>query len=344
MKKVNVLITAASRRVQLVRAFRNTLEKSGIGRVITTDINPLSPALYFGHKHYIVPLTTDRHYIPIIESICDAESANLIIPTIDDELPIFGRAIARFNQLGIHVAVSKEKTSEICNDKYRTYLFCRDHGIRTAETRLAEDVRLNTLRYPLFVKPRFGRGSVNVYSVTKESQLKLFLDYVPDAIVQDRIEGTEYTVDVLSDFRGRVISIVPRERLVIRAGVSDKGVTRKNSEVIAFAKEVAEKLEIVGPANIQCKWDGHEASLIEVNPRFSGGISLTIASGADFTQWLVQMASGVTVRPQIGKFQDALAMMSFEESIFANESELQMRATDKPRMLAKTHAASAYVN
>jgi carbamoyl-phosphate synthase large subunit len=105
---------------------------------------------------------------------------------------------------------------------------------------------------------------------------------------------------------------------------------------------VAERLQIVGPANIQCKWDGHNASLIEVNPRFSGGIPLTIASGADFAAWLVELAAGIEVRSQIGKFQDGLTMMSFEESIFANESDLMSRHTNKPRMLAKSRAA--YVN
>lgn len=342
MKKVNVLITAASRRVPLVRAFRNAVEKLGNGRVVTTDINPLSPALYFGHKHHIVPLTTDRYYIPIIESICDAEDVNLVIPTIDDELPIFGRAFLRFEQQGIAVAVSSEETSNICNDKYETFLFCQRNGIQTPATRLAANVDFGSLRYPVYIKPRFGRGSVNVFEVRNEKQLRLFLDYVPDAIVQDRLNGTEFTVDVLSDFTGQVLSIVPRERLVIRAGVSDKGITRRNNEIIAFAKEVAERLRIVGPANIQCKWEAGNVSLIEVNPRFSGGIPLTIASGADFTSWLVQLAAGVDVRPQIGKFKDALAMMSFEESIFALESELKVRQTEKPRMLARTRAA--YVN
>ncbi len=344
MKKLNVLITAASRRVPLVRAFRNAVEKFGKGRVITTDINPLSPALYFGHKHHIVPLTTDRYYIPIIESICDAEDVSLVIPTIDDELPIFGRALSRFHQLGIAVAVSSEETSNICNDKYETYLFCRRNGINTPATRLANEINPNELRYPLYVKPRFGRGSVNVFVVNNETQLRLFLDYVPDPIVQDQLAGTEFTVDVLSDFNSRVISLVPRERLVIRAGVSDKGITRKNAEIMAFARDVTERLQIVGAANIQCKWDDGEVSLIEVNPRFSGGIPLTIASGADFASWLVQMTAGIDVPPQIGKFQDGLAMMSFEESIFASETELKLRHTEKPRMLAKVRAASTYVN
>ena len=342
MKRINVLITAASRRVPLVRAFRNAVEKFGRGRIITSDINPLSPALYFGHKHHIVPLTTDRYYIPIIESICDAEHVDLVIPTIDDELPIFGRVLDRFAQLGVTVAASSEQTSLICNDKYETYLFCERNGIRTPATRLATEVEFSALHYPVYVKPRFGRGSVNVYLVHTEAQLRLFLDYVPDAIVQDQLAGKEFNVDVFSDFEGRVLSIVPRERLVIRAGVSDKSITRKHADVIAFAKETAEKLQIAGPANIQCKWDGRAVSLIEVNPRFSSGIPLTIAAGADFPTWLVHLAAGIELKSQIGKFQDGLAMMSFEESIFATEDELKITQIEKPRMISKVRAA--YVN
>jgi carbamoyl-phosphate synthase large subunit len=342
MIKVNVLITASSRRVPLVRAFRNAVERLGFGRVITTDINPLSPALYFGHKHHIVPLTTDRHYIPIIEGICDLEDVNLVIPTIDDELPIFGRALRRFYRAGIQVAVSSEHTSNICNDKFETYLFCRRNGIRTPETRLGGDFDLGNLQFPLYVKPRYGRGSVNVFAVQNEAQLRLFLSYVPDAIVQDYLPGTEFTVDVLADFNGRILSIVPRERLVIRAGVSDKGITRKRDDVIAFAKEVAERLRIIGPANIQCKADNGVISLIEINPRFSGGIPLTIEAGADFPSWLVQLRAGIEIVPQIGKFQDGLAMMSFEESIFATETELKLRQSGRPKMLVKVRPA--YVN
>jgi carbamoyl-phosphate synthase large subunit len=344
MKQVNVLITAASRRVPLVRAFHDAVQNFGKGRVVTTDINPLSPALYFGDKHHIVPLTTDPHYIPIIESICDVEGVNLVIPTIDDELPIFGRVRDRFQRLGVSVAVSNEETGRICNDKFETYHFCLRNNINTARTVLARDVDPGAAKFPLYVKPRFGRGSVNVFVVKDEQQLRFFLDFVPDAIVQEELQGTEFTVDVLSDLQGRVVSIVPRERLVIRAGVSDKGVTRKNAAVMEFAQNVAEKLQIVGAANIQCKWNGTSVSLVEVNPRFSGGIPLTIASGADFASWLVQMTGGVEVRSQIGKFQDGLAMMSFEESIFAKEADLKLRHTEKPRMLAKIRHASSYVN
>ncbi len=343
MKKVNVLVTAASRRVGLVRAFRHAVEKFGKGRVVTTDINSMSPAMYFGHRNHIVPLTTDPGYIPIIESICDVEDIHLIVPTIDDELTILGRERARFEDAGVRVAVSSEETGRICNDKYRTYEFAVQNGIETPTTLLPEELDFEQLQYPVMVKPRHGRGSIQVFQAWDERQVRFFCDYVPEPIVQDFLEGTEFTVDVCSDFEGRVLSVVPRERLVIRAGVSDKGITRKNKEVLEFARNVAESLGIVGAANIQCKWDGSSVGLIEVNPRFSGGIPLTIAAGADFASWLVQLRAGTEVRSQIGRFQENLTMMSFEDSVFAREDQLNIRGSQSPRRFARTNT-TAYVN
>ena len=76
-----------------------------------------------------MPLTTDPEYIPIIESICDVEDIDLIVPTIDDELPLFGRLRSRFEASGVWVAVSSEETGQICNDKCRTYEFAVMNGL-----------------------------------------------------------------------------------------------------------------------------------------------------------------------------------------------------------------------
>ena len=74
--------------------------------------------------------------------------------------------------------------------------------------------------------------------------------------------------------------------------------------------------------------------MIEMNPWFSGG--------ADFPSWLPKMNAGIGIMPQIGKFQDGLAMMSFEESIFARESDLMMHESEKPRM--RMRHTSGYLN
>jgi carbamoyl-phosphate synthase large subunit len=344
MNRVNVLITAASRRVGLVRAFRRAVEEFGGGRVITTDINALSPALYFGHRNHIVPLTTDPEYIPIVESICDVDGVDLIVPTIDDELPLFGRLRSRFEDLGIWVAASDERAAVVANDKFMTYQFAFEHGISAPRTRLARSFDYASVTYPVVVKPRFGRGSLHVFEARNERELRFFEGYVPDAVVQDYLAGIEFTVDVCSDFDGRVISVVPRERLVIRAGVSDRGVTRRNRVVMDFACHVAESMHLCGPSNIQCKWDGSEVGLIEVNPRFSGGIPLTIEAGADIPAWLVQMRAGRTVSPRIGQFQADLTMMSFEDSVFARSEQLRPVGRRAPRRYSRTRSTTAYVN
>ena len=189
-------------------------------------------------------------------------------------------------------------------------------------------------------------GEVSRYlKLTLKSSCVFFCGYVKNAIVQDYLEGLEFTVDVCSDFEGRVLSVVPRERLVIRAGVSDKGTTRNHKRVMEFAINVAEQLQLIGAANIQCKWDGTTVKLIEVNPRFSGGMPLTIAAGADFPAWLVQLRGGRAVPPQIGRFEEDLTMMSFEESLFATEKELKITRNRTPRRrFARTNSSTAYVN
>jgi len=314
---MNILITAASRRVALIQAFSQALKRLGLkGNVITTDMNRLSPGLYFGSRHYIVPLTTDSQYIPIIKSICFRERIHLLIPTIDDELPLFGRHTEEFLATGIRVAVSSERTNLICNDKYATAEFLRSHGVRFARTWLPEHLDFGRLKYPLFLKPRSGRGSVGAFTLRNERELRFFLDYVQNPVVQEFLDGKEYTIDLLADFSGKVISVVPRERMVVRSGVTDRGQTFYHPGMIEEAIDAARALEIRGPANIQVKLKDEKATIFEVNPRFSGGIPLTIAAGADFSAWLIEMCRGRRVRPCIGKFIDGLIMACYESPIF----------------------------
>jgi N,N'-diacetyllegionaminate synthase len=317
MHEINILITAASRRVPLIQAFVQALKRLGVkGNVITTDMNNLSPGLYFGTRHYIVPLTTDAQYIPMIKSICFRERIHLLIPTIDDELPIFGKHFEDFRAMGIRVAVSNERTGLICNDKYSTAQFLLEKGIPFARTWLPSELNFSELQYPLFLKPRSGRGSVGAFMIQNERELRFFLSYVQDPIVQEFLEGKEFTIDLLVDFEGQVISVVPRERMVVRSGVTDRGRTVNHPGLIELAIRAAEALDIRGPANIQVKLQNESATMFEVNPRFSGGIPLTIAAGADFPRWLIEMCCGRSLRPAIGKFIDGLIMACYETAIY----------------------------
>ena len=322
MRPFNVLVTAGSRRVSLVQGFRNALRSLGLpGIVIVTDVNPLSPAVHVADRAYRVPMSSEADYLDEVRAICESEQVRLVVPTIDDELPILAAARETFAAIGAFVACSPEPANSLCNDKYETCRHLRGAGVPAARSYRPIDLT-NDVPLPLFIKPRMGRGAVSAFAVHSRRELEFFLGYVADPVVQELLEGPEFTIDVLCDFDGRPISIVPRERVVIRAGVIDRGRTVNDPALIALAQAACSAIRFHGAINIQCRMRAGQPVIFEVNPRFSGGIPLTIQAGADFPQLLVRLALGRRVEPQIGAFRDQLWMTSFESSFFLESPNL----------------------
>lgn len=320
---LNVLITAGSRRVPLVRAFQRAVAQHRGGNVIVTDVNPLSPAVHAANRAYRVPLASDPGYLDAVLEIALGEQVSLVVPTIDDELVHFGRAAARFREQGIRVAVSPPQTSELCEDKYATCRYLTERGLPAARSWLPADLPAAPV-FPLFIKPRRGRGSVGAYPVRTRRELDFFVDYVPDPVVQSYLEGPEFTIDMLCDFSGQPLSIVPRRRDVIRAGVSDRGRTVNDPALIQVAERCAATLQFAGAVNLQCRLVDGAPVIFEINPRFSGGIPLTIQAGADLPRMLVDLVAGRHVSPSIGRFRDNLWMASYETSVFVDGTRLDL--------------------
>jgi carbamoyl-phosphate synthase large subunit len=283
--------------------------------VIVTDVNELSPAVHRADRAYEVPLASDPRYVDALLEICRAENIRLLVPTIDDELPTIAGARARFAAAGTRVSVSPRATTEICNDKHLTSRHLRASGVAAAASWLPGELPAG-LGTPLFVKPRHGRGSIGAFAARSQRELEFFLSYVPDPIVQEYLQGPEFTIDMFCDGAGRPIAIVPRERAVIRAGVTDRGRTVRDPALIGLAASCASALVFHGAVNIQCRILNGRPHVFEINPRFSGGIPLTIAAGADFPLLALQEARGRRLEPAIGDFTDGLWMTSYEEAIF----------------------------
>ena len=323
MHSLNVLVTAASRRVPLVRAFRRAVDRLGGGAVIVTDVNPLSPAVYTADRAFRVSMATAPGYVDEILAIASATGASLVVPTIDDELTPLALAAPRFHQAGIRIAVSNPETTAICNDKHATCRTLQAKGVAAAASYLPGELPAD-LAFPLFIKPRHGRGSVAAFPVRNARELAFFLDYVPDPVIEAYLDGPEFTIDMLCDFDGRPLSIVPRERIVIRAGVTDRGRTVKDPALIALAEACAVALPFAGPVNVQCRVVDGRAVVFEINPRFSGGIPLTIEAGGDFAQMLAELALGRHVAPSIGRFREDVWITNYETAIFLTQPEIRL--------------------
>jgi carbamoyl-phosphate synthase large subunit len=325
----NVLITAASRRVPLVHAFRRALTQAGGGVVIVTDVNPLSPAVYASERAYRVPLCSEASYIDEVLTICRAERIGMVIPTIDNELTLFGQEAAKFSAAGVRVVVSPVATTTLCNDKYATCRALAARGVAAAPSYLPGEIPSEPA-FPLFLKPRYGRGGVGAYQIRNRAELLFFLGYVEEPIVQEYLEGPEFTIDMLCDFSGRPLSIVPRERVVIRAGVIDRGRTVNDARLLELAASCADALPFIGPVNIQCRVVNGHPVVFEINPRFSGGIPLTIEAGADFPRMLLELHAGRRLVPTIGRFRDNLWMSSYEASIFLDGDAVRLDRLTAP--------------
>jgi len=253
------------------------------------------------------------------------------VPTIDDELPIFGAATADLEGHGVRVAASCEKTAMLCNDKYALCWHLRACGIPAAESWLPSEVPASPA-FPLFIKPRQGRGGVSAFSVRTPRELEFFLGYVPNPVVQEFLIGPEYTIDMLCGFDRVPRAVVPRERVVIRAGVTDRGRTVADPALIGLALDCAAAIDFVGAVNIQCRVVGGQPVVFEINPRFSGGIPLTIAAGADFPRMLVDLARGRAVAAEIGRFTPDLWMTNYEEPLYLTEADTLVLRAPEPEV------------
>jgi carbamoyl-phosphate synthase large subunit len=307
--------------VALVDGFRRALAARGGGRVIVTDVNPLSPAVFVADQAYRVPLCSDRGYIEEILRIARHERCGLVVPTIDDELTAFGCAARGFLAAGVKVVVSPPSTTALCRDKLQACRALAARGIAAAASWLPRDVPEQPT-FPLFVKPRYGRGGVGAVPIRDRRDLEFFVDYVEDAIVQEYLAGPEFTIDMVCDWAGVPLAIVPRERVVIRAGVSDRGRTACDPALIALAQDCAAALPFIGPVNIQCRVVQGRPTVFEINPRFSGGIPLTMAAGVDVPGIVIALASGTRLRPAIGQFKENLWMTNYETSVFVDERQV----------------------
>ena len=88
------------------------------------------------------------------------------------------------------------------------------------------------------MKPRFGHGSLDVYTVDDPAELEWAYRRIADPIVQTRLTGREFALDLLTDQDGRLAGAVPRWRLETSAGISTKGRTFADDRLTPSARSV----------------------------------------------------------------------------------------------------------
>lgn len=318
-RELNILFTSSGRRVSLIKSFLDTFHSEAIqGKIITADYKDNAPTAYISEKHYRVPLVSNKSYIEEIISICQKEKILLIVPLIDSELSILSKNKHLFDQLGIKILLSGIDLVNISSNKRDTYEFFIKNKVDTPALLDMKDLNERSDKYPLIIKPYDGSSSKGVTKVNNFSELSFFKDYIQNAIIQEFIEGEEYTVDVLVDFEGNIKTIVPRLRIETRAGEVSKGITKKEMTIINAVRKVIHVLpNPVGCLTLQCiKQSNGDIKFIEINPRFGGGIPLSIEAGANFPLWVIKMCQGELFLEEEYGWKENLVMLRYDDAVF----------------------------
>jgi carbamoyl-phosphate synthase large subunit len=320
-RRLTVLISSVGRRSQLIGCFRRTLSELGVeGRVLGMDANPsMSPAAHLVDACFPVSRCTAPGFVDEVLALCAQQQVDLIVPTIDTELPAYAASRARLAEQGVDAALSAAETVEIACDKVRTHAFLVDHGISTVRQADGNAVlsQLEQWPFPLMVKPRRGSASIGVLKVHSEAMLRAALRSDPELIVQEYAQGFECTVNVFVDAAGKCICAVPHRRIEVRGGEVSKAVTLRNPRVIALARRLTEALPgAYGPLNIQCFVSGDTVVVIEINARFGGGYPLAFEAGANFPLWLLRSRLHQDIPAWFDGWKDNLTMLRYDAAIF----------------------------
>lgn len=319
---MNVLLTSAGRRTSLLLAFKEAAHRRG-GRIFAGDKDGLAPALYLADLGLHLPPIQAADYVPHLLNLVEQHNIKLIVPTIDPELFLLARFSQAFLEKGCRVLVSSEKLLDIARDKWNTAKYFSEKGFRMLNSWLPGEFSIGDLPKQLFLKPRDGSASQHTYKVHRDALMGI-LSRVPNAIIQEEVKAPEITIDALLDFQGRPIHYVPRLRIRTMDGESIQGVTMDDEQlrdwILGVLGEIS-SLGGVGPVTLQAFLTDQGLVLSEINPRFGGGIPLTLAAGGAYPEWILQMLEGGNVPPRIGEYKRDFYMTRYHVELFTENPQ-----------------------
>ncbi len=249
--------------------------------VVAVDCDWSAAGVALAPSGSTVPRADHPRFLDALLGVAVAHRADALISTVAEELPALAAGADRLAAAGIATWLPQPDAVELCCDKA---LFAGRMALaRVAHPPTADGLgQLAGVPGPWIVKPRTGRGSRGVRALDDSRAVASALARDPGLIAQTRLGGREFTADALVARDGRLLTVVPRWRVETRAGISVKGSTFDSEAVTSVVADALDAVGLTGPANVQgFVDDAGTATVVEINPRFSGGLPLTLAAGAD---------------------------------------------------------------
>ncbi|TXD47754.1 ATP-grasp domain-containing protein [Polaribacter sp. IC073] len=324
---MNLLITSTGRRGYMVDYFKSAIGNKG--KVFAAN-SEYTLALNKADEFIITPNIFNASYIDFLLDYCREKKINAIISLFDIDLPVLSKNKKIFKDNGIVLLISDVEFTTLCNDKWLTYNFLLNNNFKTAKSYISledfhNDFKCNKIEFPVFLKPRWGMGSIGVFEAQNEEELNVFYKKVKKEIlnsylkyesnydiehaiiIQEKIKGQEHGLDILNDLNGNYICSVPKIKIAMRAGETDIAETIINDKLEKLAKMLADKTKHLLNLDVDCFIEGNTISILEMNARFGGQYPFSHISGVNFPKVIINLLEGKSINKEDITFQPTVA-------------------------------------
>jgi carbamoyl-phosphate synthase large subunit len=318
---MNLLFLSSSNHVQLIKSFKEAYKRLNLdGNIYSADINKNCASSLITKKHFIVPLSKSNDYFPRLKKIIESYKIDIVLSTRDEEIVLLSNNRELFEDLDCFLLASKKNSVSLCYDKLNLARFFAKNNISHPKTyKYGELKTLKSTKFPLICKPRYGKGSMGIFLARNFTVIKHQIIDTKNYIFQEYIKGHEYTVDVLNDLNEKILSIIPRKRVLVKGGESIISVTEKNQQIIDMTQNIVEKIGFIGHINLQCIIEDQQPYFIEINPRFGGASNTAFEAGMDSPYLILKMLTKDTpIKPFIGEFQNNLMILRYTQDFVVN--------------------------
>jgi len=327
---MNILFTSAGRRSYLIRFFKEALGENGV--IYAANSNRISTALEVADEMVIVPLAYESEYIPFLLEFCVQKAIDMVIPLLEIDAYILAQNKGLFAERGIQIIVSDSQVLDICNDKWNTYKYLMSNNFPTIPTFISVDDAIETiekgeLAYPVIVKPRWGLGSIAIYEACNNEELRVFykkcerdifstyLKYESGAdaehcvLIQKKMNGREYGVDVIDDLQGNYVTSIIKEKIGMRAGETDCAITIKDVAIKQLTERLAKDIRHIANMDVDIIVENDIPYILELNARFGGGYPFSHIAGVNLPKAIINWVRGEAVGKDLFQYKCGVTAM-----------------------------------
>jgi carbamoyl-phosphate synthase large subunit len=245
------------------------------------------------------PSSNAAAFLSRLEYVHDRVGLDVIIPTLDSELPAFLALSSQLRSLGISTFLPTVEQLDLrAKNNLQTLGACAD--IDVPKTMVLTDIGQlshahDLIPYPFFVKgPYYGAKLVHTHEAAVSEFREVAARWGLPIIVQAYVSGQELNVVGVGDGEGGLWGAVAMKKLMLTdKGKGWAGVTIRDLDLMSVTERFAKATRWRGPFEVEVMREpSGRYQLLEINPRFPAWVHLATAAGINLPAAVVEFAMG----------------------------------------------------